>query len=89
MNQLTYRQRIEQKLTAALAPGRLEIVDDSARHQGHAGHDPKGETHFKIRVASAAFKGLSPVARHRLVYDALAEELRERVHALQIEAVEE
>ena len=89
MNQLTYRQRIEQKLTAALAPKRLEIVDDSARHQGHAGHDLKGETHFKIRVASAAFNGLSPVARHSLVYDALADELRERVHALQIEAMEE
>jgi BolA family transcriptional regulator, general stress-responsive regulator len=77
-----YGRRIRQKLEAALHPEKLEILDESARHAGHAGHDPLGETHFKVTVVSAAFEGLSRVARHRLVYDALAAELRERVHAL-------
>ena len=86
MNLLTYQQRIRQKLEAAFQPILLEILDDSARHKGHAGHDPRGETHFKIRIVSAAFNGLTPVARHRLVYDALAAELKERVHAVNIEA---
>ncbi|MGE3624676.1 MAG: BolA family protein, partial [Bdellovibrionales bacterium] len=63
----SYRDRIQQKLSAALSPVQLEIIDDSTRHQGHAGHDPRGETHFKIRIVSSAFSGLGPVARHRLV----------------------
>jgi len=71
----------------ALAPLELEIIDDSARHKGHAGHDPRGETHFKIRVVSPVFKGLSRVARHRLIYESVNAELKERVHALTIEAL--
>jgi BolA protein len=77
-----YQSRIRQKLEAALKPVRLEIVDDSAKHAGHAGHNPRGETHFKLTIVSDAFAGLNRVARHRLVYDALAEEIKERVHAL-------
>jgi BolA family transcriptional regulator, general stress-responsive regulator len=73
---------IEQKLTDALAPTRLAIVDESHRHAGHAGARPEGETHFRVEVVSAAFAGRSRVARQRLVYAALAEELRTRVHAL-------
>jgi BolA family transcriptional regulator, general stress-responsive regulator len=77
---------IERKLTARFAPVRLEIVDDSARHAGHAGHSggagKGGETHFSVVVVSAAFAGLSRVARQRLVYETLAEELRNGVHAL-------
>jgi BolA family transcriptional regulator, general stress-responsive regulator len=86
MNSLTYKERLRQKLEAALAPVDMEIIDDSARHRGHAGHDPRGETHFKVNIISAAFAGLAPVARHRLVYEAVAEELKERVHALNITA---
>ena len=86
MNTLTYKERIQNNLQAALAPVDLEVTDDSARHKGHAGHDPRGETHFKIRIVSAAFNGLTAVARHRLVYDALAAELNERVHAVNIDA---
>lgn len=86
MNSLSYREQIRRKLEAELAPIHMEILDNSARHKGHAGSDPHGETHFKITLVSAAFSGLSRVARHRLVYEALAEELRERVHALNIEA---
>ena len=86
MNSPTYEERIRHKLDAALAPIHLEIIDDSARHSGHAGHNAEGETHFKIKIVSPAFAGLARVARHRLVYEALAEELKERVHALNIEA---
>jgi BolA protein len=86
MDSLTYKDRIQRNLEAALAPIDIEIIDDSVRHAGHAGHDPRGETHFKIRIVSPAFNGLTRVARHRLVYDALAGELKERVHALNIDA---
>lgn len=87
MNSLSYQDRIRQKLTDALQPIHMEIMDDSARHQTHAGHDPQGETHFKVRIVSAVFNGLSRVERHRLVYDSLAAELKERVHALTIETL--
>lgn len=75
-------QSIERKLTAALAPTRLVIEDESHRHAGHAGARPEGETHFRVEVVSAAFAGMSRVARQRKVYELLAEELRTRVHAL-------
>jgi len=79
-----YRDRISEKLTRALAPTRLDVVDDSSRHHGHAGahSDGGGETHFNVMVESAAFAGKSRVERQRLVYGLLADELRERVHAL-------
>ena len=84
---------IERKLRAALKPSRLELVDDSHRHAGHAGareHEAGrqgarasgGETHFRLEVEAQAFKGMSRVARHRLVYDLLKEELSGGVHAL-------
>lgn len=81
-----YSERIRSKLTAGLAPTRLEIVDDSQRHHGHAGAAPdgEGETHFNVAVESAAFAGQSRVARQRLVHELLAAELRERVHALSL-----
>lgn len=74
--------RIRRKLTAALAPVRLEIEDDSARHAGHAGHDGRGESHFSVTVVSPAFEGKSRLERQRMVYGLLAEELADRVHAL-------
>lgn len=74
--------RIRRKLTGALAPSRLEIVDDSHRHAGHAGHDPRGESHFSVTIVSGGFAGKSRIERQRLVYALLAEELAERVHAL-------
>lgn len=78
--------RIESKLTAALAPVRLKIEDQSHLHAGHAGHRPGGETHFHVDVVSDAFAGKSRVARQRMIYQALAAELAERVHALSITA---
>lgn len=77
-------ETIERKLTQALAPQRLKIVDDSEKHKGHAGYREGGETHFRVEVVSAAFDGASRVARQRQVYKILAEELAGRVHALQL-----
>ena len=81
---ISYRDRIAAKLTSSFQPTRLEIVDDSARHSGHAGEHPDGggETHFNVALESAAFAGKSRLERQRLVYGVLADELKERVHAL-------
>ena len=73
---------IEKRLQDALGPERLEVVDDSEKHRGHAGHDPRGESHFRVTVVSASFAGQGRVARQRMVNAALAELLRDRVHAL-------
>ncbi|MBM3511175.1 MAG: BolA family transcriptional regulator [Alphaproteobacteria bacterium] len=73
---------IRAKLTAALAPAALDIVDESHLHAGHAGARPGGETHFRVRVVAAAFAGQSRVERQRLVYRTLADELAGGVHAL-------
>jgi BolA family transcriptional regulator, general stress-responsive regulator len=75
---------IEKLLTEALAPDRLEVIDDSEKHRGHAGHDPRGESHFTVVVVSSRFEGQSRVSRQRMVNAALADLLRERVHALSI-----
>ena len=75
---------IRRKLTERFAPVRLELVDESERHAGHAGARPEGETHFALTIVSAAFAGMSRVARQRLVYEALAAELASRVHALSL-----
>lgn len=85
MNLDTYHARITRKLTEAFAPVVLKVQDDSAHHIGHAGHNPLGETHFNVLIVSAAFTTLRPVARHREVYRILADELKERVHALSLQ----
>lgn len=79
---MEYADRIRRKLTEALAPERLDVVDESGRHAGHAGARPEGETHFHVTIVSAAFAGRSRVERQRLVYGLLAEEMAERIHAL-------
>ena len=81
-------QTLHDKLTRAFQPVALEIVDESARHHGHAGANPAGESHFRLRIRSACFAGKSRVERHRMVNAVLAEELKGRVHALAIEAEE-
>ena len=80
------QERIEARLTEALAPARLEIVDESALHAGHAGARAGGGTHDRVSVVSAAFAGRSRVQRHRLVYEALAAEFAGGVHALSLDA---
>jgi len=74
------------RLTAALTPTQLAVIDDSEKHRGHSGHDARGESHFTVEIVAAAFEGLSRVARQRLVNQALSELLKERVHALAIKA---
>lgn len=76
--------RIREKLEQALSPALVEVIDDSARHAGHAGHREGGETHFNVRVVAAAFKGQGRVARHRQVNVLLAREFADGLHALQL-----
>jgi BolA family transcriptional regulator, general stress-responsive regulator len=78
--------RIRDKLTKAFTPSRLDIVDDSDKHKGHAGHNPGGESHFTVLIESPAFAGVGRVDRQRRVNHALAEELAGPVHALSIKA---
>ena len=83
---MALEDQIREKLTRAFAPVALEVVNDSHRHAGHAGSPGTGESHFAVKVVSAAFAGKSRVERHRLVNAALAEELAGRIHALAIDA---
>jgi BolA protein len=87
MNRPIY-DRIEQKLTQALDPVHLKIVDNSLEHAGHTGaNHPSGETHFEIEIVSPVFEGMSKIARHKRVYEVLADEITERVHAISITTV--
>ena len=83
---MTVAETITAKLTAALQPERLEVVDESHKHRGHAGWREGGETHFHVTLVSQAFAGQSRLERQRAVYAVLAEELSDGVHALQITA---
>jgi len=80
------RDTISNKLQEAFTPESLQVVDESHLHEGHAGHRPGGETHFRLHIVSAAFKGKSRVERHRMINSALAAELAGSVHALAIQA---
>ena len=77
---------IRQRLNA-LAPSRLELLDESAQHTGHAGAAPGGNTHWKLTIVSAVFAGKSTVARHRMIYGALGELMQQPIHALSISAI--
>jgi BolA protein len=83
---VTTRDIIAEKLTKAFAPERLEVVDESHRHAGHAGARPGGETHYSVHIVSQAFAGKSRLDRHRMVNTTLAHELQGGVHALAIRA---
>lgn len=75
-------ERIRDKLTEAFAPVELVVEDESARHAGHSGARPEGETHFRVRIVADAFKSMNRVERQRRVYAVLADEMKDRVHAL-------
>ncbi|MBX9797151.1 BolA family transcriptional regulator [Sphingomonas sp.] len=77
---------IAERLTQALSPSQLRVINDSAHHAGHMGDDGSGESHFTVEVESAAFAGLARLARQRLVNQALGEMVGGRVHALAIRA---
>lgn len=84
------KDAIATKLEEALAPSSLEVIDESHKHAGHILHpggvEPRGETHFRIKVVSPAFTGKTRIERHRMVHALVAAELKDGVHALAIEA---
>ncbi|MGT2440403.1 BolA family protein [Bradyrhizobium betae] len=80
------RDVISNKLQEAFTPDSIEVVDESHLHEGHAGHRPSGETHFRVYIVSRAFEGKSRVDRHRMINSAVATELSGSVHALAIHA---
>ena len=84
---MTVAAAIRQRLTAALAPARLDLVDESARHAGHAGARPQGESHFRLTIVAAAFAGRSRIERQRLVFAALGDLMQTDIHALAITAL--
>lgn len=80
------KDHITRKLTEAFAPESLDVVDESDQHQGHAGHRPGGQTHYRVYIVAEAFRGKSRIDRHRMINTALAAELAGGVHALAIHA---
>jgi BolA protein len=82
---MNIKNRMMAKLEAGLAPTRIEIEDESHLHAGHAGAREAGETHYRIKVASACFSGKGRVERHRMIYALLAEEIAHGVHALALQ----
>jgi BolA protein len=74
------------RLKSALSPTAIELVDDSEQHRGHGGYNPEGESHFSVRIESAAFAGKNRVERQRMIYAALGDLMQARVHALSIKA---
>jgi BolA protein len=83
---MSTKDAITNKLREAFAPESLDVTDESHLHEGHAGHRPGGETHFRVYIVSPAFKGKSRIERHRMINATLAGELAGSVHALAIKA---
>jgi BolA protein len=83
---MSTRDRIVDKLTTSFQPARLDVVDESHLHAGHAGHRPGGETHYRVTIVAEAFRSKSRIERHRMVNATLADELKAGVHALAIHA---
>jgi BolA family transcriptional regulator, general stress-responsive regulator len=80
------KHAITNKLREAFTPESLDVIDESHLHEGHSGHRPGGETHFRVNIVSRAFKGKSRIERHRMINTTLAAELAGSVHALAIKA---
>ncbi len=78
------KNSIRKKLTVALSPLVLEIIDESHKHAGHAGARPGGNSHFKVKIVSNAFTSLSRLERHRFVHELLKDELHDKIHALSL-----
>ncbi|HTQ81859.1 MAG TPA: BolA family protein [Pseudolabrys sp.] len=77
---------IEQKLTEAFSPQSLKVLDESHQHEGHAGHRPGGQTHFRVYIVAEAFRGKTRIERHRMINNILSAEMANGVHALAIHA---
>jgi BolA protein len=84
---MSTKDAIINKLREAFSPESLDVTDESHLHQGHAGHRPGGETHFRVNIVSSAFEGKSRIERHRLINATLSAELAGSVHALAIKAI--
>ena len=80
------KHTITNKLREAFTPESLDVIDESHLHEGHSGHRPGGETHFRVYIVSPAFEGKSRIERHRMINTLLAPELAGSVHALAIKA---
>jgi len=80
------KHTITNKLREAFTPENLDVIDESHLHEGHSGHRPGGETHFRIYIVSRAFEGKSRIERHRMINSTLSAELAGSVHALAIKA---
>lgn len=83
---MVVKDRITQRLTDIFRPASLQIIDESHLHEGHAGHRPGGESHFRVKITADAFRDKSRVETHRMVNEALAAEFAGGLHALAIEA---
>jgi len=81
---MTRRERLIERLSEALAPTAIDVVDESHRHAGHAGARPGGETHYQVEIVSARFDGMSRIARHRLVHEIVHDEFEKGLHALSL-----
>lgn len=84
---MSVRDQIAEKLSVKFTPSHLEVIDESEKHRGHGGYREGGETHFRVRIASPQFTGMTRVAQHRAVMETLDAELKGGVHALAIEVV--
>jgi len=86
VSRATRAARLRARLESAFAPAEITITDESHLHEGHAGA-AGGASHFRVRIVAAAFRGVAPVARHRLVYRAVGDLMQSEIHALAIEAL--
>jgi BolA protein len=86
---MSVRDTIAKKLSLKFTPSYLEVIDESAKHRGHAGWRDGGETHFRVRIGSPDFTGKTRLAQHRAVMEELDAELKSGVHALAIEVISE
>jgi BolA protein len=86
VNQESREARLRRRLHEAFTPKELRVEDESHRHAGHPGA-AGGQSHFRVRIVAEAFRGVPPLARHRMVYAALTDMLRDDIHALAIEAL--
>lgn len=84
---MSVKDTMTAKLSSRFAPAFLDVIDESMLHHGHAGWREGGETHFRVRIATAHFDGLSRIAQHRAVMETLDAELKDRVHALAIDVL--
>ena len=82
---MSVTDQIRTRLDAAFAPERLEVVDESESHRGHAGYQEGGESHFRVTISGPAFRGLSRLERHRAVHQALGKDIMGRIHALALD----